>query len=256
MHRKRKADGSPGRNDRAKRSALTNLTNQVKQSDSDENLKKVTAFGIKDENALNIQAVGVRTRASAAAGVNHSKVLKPTAQLTAKKSNENLKQEPILDIVTVIKARHSETGTKATTKSRRISNEFEKTEESLYVSALDSLPDASLRLSDNRKKSSIGSAEVKPIIHHAKGDETLKPDSQEIYEDAQDDDQLRDRKLPPGAQHFDRENWNDPYQVSHYAMDIFDYLTQQEHKYQIRDYIEDQPELSKWMRSLLVSCAI
>jgi cyclin B len=256
MYSKRKAEGSPGRNDRAKRSALTNLTNQVKQSDSDENLKKVNAFGVKDENAL--KPVGVRTRASAAAVFNQSKTLKPTAQITAKKSNENMKQEIVtqnIDLVTVFKSRHSEIATKPATKTRRISNEFEKTEESLYVSALEDIPgDASLRLSDiHKKKSSISIADVKLHIHPSKSDETLKPDSQDIYEDAQDEDQLqRDRKLPPGVQHFDRENWNDPYQVSHYTMDIFDYLTQQEHKYQIRDYIGDQPELSKWMRSLLV----
>lgn len=140
------------------------------------------------------------------------------------------------------------------TKSRRISEEFEKTGDSLYVSALEDIPsDASLRLSDFRKKSSIGTAEVKSAaIYSTKSDETLKPDSQDVYEDAEDDELHRDRKLPHGVVHFDRENWNDPYQVSHYAMDIFDYLTQQEHKYQIRDYINDQPELSKWMRSLLV----
>lgn len=250
---KRKADGSPGRNDRAKRSALTNLTNQVKQSDSDENLKKVTAFGVKNENALNIQPVGVRTRAAAAAVVNNqSKALRATSQITAKKSNENTK--PDNDLLTVFKARHSDINAKPATKTRRISNEFEKTEESLYVSALEDISnDASLRLSDiHKKKSSIGVTDTKLPIHHSKCDETLKPDSQEIYEDAQDDDHTRDRKLPPGVQHFDRENWNDPYQVSHYAMDIFDYLTQQEPKYQIRDYIGDQPELSKWMRSLLV----
>lgn len=217
----------------------------------------MTAFGDKDENTLNIQPVGVRTRAAAAAGQsNPLKALKPTAQVTAKKSNENLKQEvqPPTDLLTVLKARHSEIATKPATKTRRISNEFEKTEGSLYLSALDEIPgDASLRLSDvNKKKSSVGIAELKPLIHHSKSDETLKPDTVEVYEDAQDDEQLRDRKLPPGVQHFDRENWNDPCQVSHFAMDIFDYLTQQEHKYQIKDYINDQPELSKWMRSLLI----
>lgn len=253
---KRKADGSPGRNDRVKRSALTNLTNQVKQSDSDENLKKVTAFGNKEENALNIKPIGVRTRAAAAAVTIQSKTLKPTAPVVAKKSNENLKLEvqPPTDLLTVLKTRHAEIATKPSTKTRRISNEFEKTEESLYVSALEEIPsDASLRLSDaHRKKSSIGSVDLKPLIHASKTDETIKPDSLDIYEDAQDDDLQRDRKLPPGVLNFDRENWDDPYQVSHYAMDIFDYLTQQEHKYQIRDYINDQPELSKWMRSLLV----
>lgn len=31
-------------------------------------------------------------------------------------------------------------------------------------------------------------------------------------------------KAPPGITDFDLENWNDPFQVSHYAMDIFNYM--------------------------------
>lgn len=217
----------------------------VKQSDSDENLKKLTAFIKKEES----QALGVRTRAAAAAsGVNQSKLLvvpkQHDTQVTSKKSNENLKQEPV-DIVTVLKARHSEIIAKPTNKTRRISNEFEKTEESLYVSALGDIScDASMRLSDGKRKISDIATFKAPCA--------LKPDSQDIYEDARDESMRCERKLAPGVKHFDEENWNDPYQVSHYAMTIFDYLTYQERKYQIQDYIPKQPELSKWMRSLLI----
>lgn len=251
--RKRKAEGSPGRNDRAKRYALTNLTNNlVKQSDSDENLKKLTAFIKKEDNA---QVLGVRTRAAAAAsGVNQSKLVVPKqeAQVTSKKSNENLKHEPV-DIVTILKARHSEIIAKPTAKTRRISNEFEKTEESLYVSALEDIScDASMRLSDGKRKISDAATFKAPCAIKKTHDETLKPDSQDVYEDARDESMRCERKLAPGVKHFDQENWNDPYQVSHYAMTIFDYLTFQERKYQILDYIPNQPELSKWMRSLLI----
>lgn len=217
----------------------------------------MTVFGKKEENALNIQQpTGVRTRASIAAT---QVKIKADTSVTAKKSNENIKQEPApppppVDLVTVLKARHADI-TKPSTKSRRISNEFEKTEESLYVSALEEIPaDASLRLSNDgnkRKKSDVGTLAFKqPSTSSSKHEETLKADSEDVFEDARGDNEIR--KLPSGAIHFDRENWNDPFQVSHYAMDIFDYLTQQEHKYQVRDYISVQPELSKWMRSLLV----
>lgn len=38
-----------------------------------------------------------------------------------------------------------------------------------------------------------------------------------------------ERKLPPGVQwDFDAENWRDPYQVSNYAMDTFNYLKSRE----------------------------
>lgn len=58
--------------------------------------------------------------------------------------------------------------------------------------------------------------------------------------------------VPYGVLDFDKENWDDPFQVSHYTMDIFNYLRNNEAKYLIVDYIDKQPELSKWMRSLLI----
>lgn len=61
------------------------------------------------------------------------------------------------------------------------------------------------------------------------------------------------RALPPNVQwDFDAENWHDPYQVSQYAMEIFNYLKKREKLFPISDYMERQVCLSRWMRSLLV----
>lgn len=61
------------------------------------------------------------------------------------------------------------------------------------------------------------------------------------------------RQLPEGVQwDFDIENWQDPYQVSHYAMDIFKYLKERERLFPIGDYMNRQECLSQWMRALLV----
>lgn len=61
------------------------------------------------------------------------------------------------------------------------------------------------------------------------------------------------RKLPEDVQwDFDVENWLDPFQVSHYAMDIFEYLKSRESLFPISDYMEQQVSLSQWMRALLV----
>lgn len=61
------------------------------------------------------------------------------------------------------------------------------------------------------------------------------------------------RSLPKGVQwDFDVENWQDPYQVSPYAQEIFEYLKGRESSFIIDDYMERQVCLSKWMRSLLV----
>jgi len=61
------------------------------------------------------------------------------------------------------------------------------------------------------------------------------------------------RQLPEGVQwDFDVENWLDPYQVSYYAMDIFEYLKERERLFPIGDYMDRQICLSQWMRALLV----
>jgi len=51
---------------------------------------------------------------------------------------------------------------------------------------------------------------------------------------------------------YDKENWDDVYQVSHYAMDIFNYYKERETMFPIGDYMDRQVCLTKWMRSLLV----
>lgn len=39
---------------------------------------------------------------------------------------------------------------------------------------------------------------------------------------------LGNHEVPDGVDDFDKENWNDAFQVSHYAMDIFNYLRSKE----------------------------
>lgn len=58
--------------------------------------------------------------------------------------------------------------------------------------------------------------------------------------------------VPLGVIDFDRENWDDPIQVSDYAMDIFNYLKEREQNFKIDAYLDRQPHLTNWMRTLLV----
>lgn len=57
---------------------------------------------------------------------------------------------------------------------------------------------------------------------------------------------------PDYVEDFDKEKFNDPFQVSMYAMDIFKYLKSREKEFTITDYMQKQIYLSKWMRSLLI----
>lgn len=58
--------------------------------------------------------------------------------------------------------------------------------------------------------------------------------------------------VPEGVIDFDRENWDDPLQASNYAMDIFNYLKNREAMFNIAPYMQRQPHLTAWMRTLLV----
>lgn len=58
--------------------------------------------------------------------------------------------------------------------------------------------------------------------------------------------------VPSTIKDFDKENWNDVFQVAHYAMDIFNYMKNQESKFEIKPYMEKQVCLTAWMRSLLI----
>uniref|UniRef100_A0A182MRM7 Uncharacterized protein n=1 Tax=Anopheles culicifacies TaxID=139723 RepID=A0A182MRM7_9DIPT len=65
------------------------------------------------------------------------------------------------------------------------------------------------------------------------------------------------RKEPPvGIEDYDLCYWNDIYQVSEYAQDIFDYLQEREPAYDIPDYMGRQKHLTKRMRALLVDWMI
>lgn len=254
---------SPLKNDRVKRCALTNLTNNLNKNDSDENVvvKKVSSFGNIKEEVPNIQPIGYRTRAAAAAvttitaisqqhaqkvQIKATKKLKPIAEIeNANIGKESKNKATAVNAVTVLKSKQSiDSANKSSISTRRISNEFEKTEDSLYMSAFEEIPSDISRLSDKTKNSSQASS-VFSSQSTANNSTLSTTDLDDILE-------ASNRKLPVGMIHFDRENWNDVFQVSHYAMDIFEYLRHQEHKYQIKDYMSTQPELSKWMRSLLV----
>lgn len=58
--------------------------------------------------------------------------------------------------------------------------------------------------------------------------------------------------IPNGVIDFDREIWDDPTQVPDYAFDVFNYLKEREDEFQIENYLQKQPNLTRWMRTLLV----
>ncbi|XP_023300380.2 G2/mitotic-specific cyclin-B3 [Lucilia cuprina] len=286
---KRKAEHSPQKNDKIKRSALGNLTNNVNNNNkltllhTEEDAKQQQQQMMKkkdlvqnlfgQQNAAAVQLLKetqnlILQQASTAQGTQQ----KPTAPLATKiatrASTRNHKdanitskaplEEQTNKLLTNCQAAKTKVKTdeppaaplpplqhhqvqKVPNKPvRRISNEFNKTEESLYMSALEDISGCdSMRLSANfeaAKRRSI-------VLQQNKTDDSKLEDEKAVDEAEQ---------LPEGVEDIDKANWNDLFLVSHYARDIFNYLKQRESEFPIDDYMERQVHISTWMRSLLV----
>ncbi|CAK9814661.1 G2/mitotic-specific cyclin-B3 [Anthophora plagiata] len=234
---KRKAEASPPKEKTTKRSALGNITNAIGKTlgthqtqEPKKVTKKVTTTQVKHFT----QTSSVRTHEKA--------VTKPEVILSKLKPVPRVKP---------VKKDEEKTEVPSKIVNVRRSLDLEKSEDSsLYVSALEDIGDDSLKKS---RKSNIQPGETEQIKEENEQEEFQVPVKPKEKSIAAQLDAVPERVLPEGVQwDFDAENWLDPFQVSHYAMDIFNYLKDRERLFPIGDYMERQVCLSRWMRALLV----
>lgn len=272
---KRKADASPIRTEsKVKRSALGNLTNaNVFAAVDKENMgnrkrqpdfKTVMAapMPVKKEhlkvsvileknvlgsvtNTKNAKAMAIDTQVVIGAAPRRTKVLTRAASRAA---------QPELPDNTILPAPEAVQMQMADKQRRRISIEFDSTkldDDTLYMSALESCTSESDRLSLN---SNASSSSRRSSTGTDLCDDSKSFSSQVGHHDQSlaNHDWIATTKPPLGVHDFDKENWDDPFQASHYAMDIFNYLKQREVLFPVRSYINEQVHISRWMRSLLV----
>lgn len=102
----------------------------------------------------------------------------------------------------------------------------------------------SLRLSLNSRRSSV--------ISVTSEESSIVSDILSFNSSTCNLSQIIEKMPPPNVVDFDKENWDDPFQVSHYVMDIFQYLKEREQEFIIDNYMDRQIHLTKWMRMLLV----
>ncbi|XP_024946656.1 G2/mitotic-specific cyclin-B3 [Cephus cinctus] len=241
---KRKADASPPKEKTTKRSALGNITNAIGK----------TLGGQLHDNKKGVKKASQITHVKPVPQTNTVRtldkiVIKPEAVLPGK-----LRLAPRAKPV---KKDEEKPEISSKIVNLRRSLDLEKSEDSsLYVSALEEVPE------DSAKKSTKLSDKVTEKSDVSK--EKNEKDTEETFKLAETSpeptssiaarlDAVPDRELPSGVQwDFDAENWSDPYQVSQYAMEIFNYLKSRESLFPIGDYMERQVCLSRWMRSLLV----
>ncbi|CAH1183322.1 unnamed protein product [Phaedon cochleariae] len=136
--------------------------------------------------------------------------------------------------------------------NKRLSNEFEKTEETLYSTALEDINESTVYFSAKKQhnlRSSRSSTESSsPCVKDTECSSNLSLVAKQIQMKLN----LGNHSVPENVDDFDKENWDDVYQVSHYAMDIFNYLKDRESQFKIPDYMDRQICLTRWMRSLLI----
>lgn len=246
---KRKAEASPQKEKTTKRSALGNITNAIGKTlgahpqEPKKAVKRPTVTQVKPVT----QTSSVRTLDKAASKPEIAPPKpKPVPRVKPVRKNDEKIDIPI-KIVNV-----------------RRSLDLEKSEDnSLYVSALEDVGDESIKRSRLSNIQAEATEKTDKIEKIEEADETEKesesnkespvPGKTEETSIVARLDAPPKTELPEGVQwDFDVENWLDPFQVSHYAMDIFNYLKDRERLFPIGDYIDRQVCLSRWMRALLV----
>lgn len=224
---KRKAEESPLKRATVKRSALLeqenakennvegiNLKNAItrKSSNTVTAIKKPLAtLNVKKTSTLSQQQIKKETTrinigVPVQVKVTESKLPKPRV---VEKIIINRKTEVLKTVTTA-----ATTGVVTRRASRN--SELEKSESSLYVSALEDL-----NLDENKKNE-------------------------------RSHKQLKKSKPPPGVLDYDQEQMEDMGSVAMYAMDIFNYLKARENHFKIDDYISRQTSINRTMRALLV----
>lgn len=243
LRSKRKAEASPIKEKTVKRSALGNITNAISKP-----------FGVsqKQEPKKAIKKL-VPTKTKPLTQTNSNRVVEqvlPKSDVDVPKPNIIVQKTKAVPRIKALKDEEEKLKVSNKTESVRRSLDSEKSDDSsLYVSALEDISDSNIKKFERDDKKADKSEKKEP----SKKDATTTTEKTEVPRATIKWDAVPERTMPEGVQwDFDAENWLDPFQVSHYAMDIFEYLKERESSFPIGDYMEKQVCLSRWMRSLLV----
>ncbi|XP_050670415.1 G2/mitotic-specific cyclin-B3 isoform X2 [Leptidea sinapis] len=242
---KRKAD-SPLKDATAKRAAFGDITNACNKScvnhekDKSMALKKVT---VESKMLPAVKSIKPPTLTSLVNGkTSKAKQLHKVASNAIESVHKHFIKDPVKPIATraqngilkniTRKSLDKESQNQSTGSSKSIKSDT--SEPSLYMTALEN------NINETTKE------ECKTISE--KLDKVNLDDSIPSL----DDDKESHPQVPEGVVDFDLENWNDPYQVSYFAMDIFNYLKSREPLFPIDDYLQRMKGITSWMRALLV----
>lgn len=234
---KRKADCSPHKENKSiKRLAFgeknINLLENIKKAKKTMTVKKVTT----QKKTL----PAVKTVHKISQKENLESLRAPALKVVTRQS------KPIISNQTAVKPK--EVLKELNKINKRLSNEFEKTDDSLYYTASED----GARKQHNLRSSSSSTVETPLIQESQQNGEKREENISNLSKQIQLKLNIGNHVVPENVDDFDKENWDDCFQVSDYAMDIFNYLNEKENEFKIPDYLDRQICLTRWMRSLLV----
>ncbi|KAL3281837.1 hypothetical protein HHI36_005037 [Cryptolaemus montrouzieri] len=238
---KRKASPSKDTTANAKRSAFGDLTKNANVIPTRKITDEKKKISIKQPLKVVVKAKQFPTVKTVVKPKNDENIVPPDAPGIKTKTRLSLKAPTDTDTLIKVKEPLKESNVKVKT---RLSNEFEKTEESLYTTA-----------DEESSVNSIYSSASGPKTRSKRDESTTQETRSNLSLIASRFEKqlsLVVHEVPEGVHDFDKENWKDVNQSSEYAMDIFNYLKEREENQMIPDYIDRQVCLTTWMRSLLV----
>ncbi|CAH0700304.1 unnamed protein product [Spodoptera exigua] len=240
---KRKAD-SPLKDVTAKRAAFGDITNAF---------NKTTALQDKDK-VMGVKKVTVESKM-----LPTVKSIKPQTTLNGKTSKAKTLQRVATNAIDAVQKHFAKDPVKPV--ATRAQNGILKN--------IEQKKDKSINQNQSQNSAKSARSDVSEPSLYMTALETTSPSetSKEEYKTISEkldkvnlDDTIRSldeetevpHKPPSDVPDFDQENWNDPFQVSNYAMDIFNYLKSRERLFPIDDYLQRMKGITSWMRALLV----
>ncbi|KAL4710280.1 hypothetical protein ACJJTC_003560 [Scirpophaga incertulas] len=244
---KRKAD-SPLKDVTAKRAAFGDITNAINKSSAAHDKDKVMPVKkVTVEAKIFPTLKNIKPQPTVNGKVSKSKTFQRVATTAIESMQKHFVKDPPKSIATraqngILKniekkdkaiGKENQNQSQGSVKSARSDVSGEP---SLYVTAL-----------ENISPSDITKEECKNI-----SEQLNKVNLDDTVNKSLDEETETPHKVPAGVADFDLENWSDQFQVSTYAMDIFNYLKSRERLFPIDDYLERMNGITSWMRALLV----
>ncbi|CAH2104162.1 unnamed protein product [Euphydryas editha] len=240
---KRKAD-SPLKDMTAKRAAFGDITNAFNKSSANHDKDKVMpAKKVTVESKMLPTVKSIKPQTAAVNGkASKTKQLQKAASNAIESVQKHFAKDPPKVVATrsqngILKNFEKKSlGKENQSQNSAKSAKSDVSEPSLYLTALENI--------SPNETTKDGYKVISEKLNNVNLDDTVNK--------SLDEETCEQHVVPEGVSDFDKENWNDPTQVSNYAMDIFNYLKSRESLYIIDDYITRMKGITTWMRALLI----